>query len=130
MRRTWIRKLVLLVVIAVVFGWLYGRLSPHLFPRETRFGFFAGVLHGAVMPLALPTLLEGRDVELFGANNTGRGYKIGYICGINLCGLIFFGAAFWNPRNQSCPTGPEQGTRTHISQLRKISTTSNGPPAQ
>ncbi len=45
------------------------------------------------MPVALPTLLMGRDVAIFAPNNDGRGYKIGYILGINLCGLVFFGTA-------------------------------------
>ena len=129
-RRGWIKKLVLFAAIAVLLGWFYGWLSPRLFPPEAKFGFTHGVLHGAMMPLALPALLGGRDVELFGANNTGRVYKIGYICGINLCGLIFFGAAFWKPRNIPLAAEPAPGARTHISQPRKISNTFKGPPGQ
>src|SRR6185503_10546394 len=88
--RDWVKKIVLFVAVAVFFGWVYGWVSPRMFPGETRFGFAHGVLHGAMLPLALPTLVMGQDVELFGTNNTGRTYKIGYICGLNLCGLIFF----------------------------------------
>jgi hypothetical protein len=40
----------------------------------------------------------GHDAAIYAPNNSGRGYKIGYICGINACGLIFFGMAFWKPR--------------------------------
>jgi len=60
-------------------------------------------LHGALMPMALPSLVIGQDVDIFAANNSGRPYKIGYIFGINLCGLIFFGAAFWKPKKKSIP---------------------------
>ena len=42
----------------------------------------------------MPSLLEGEDVPIFAANSTGRNYKLGYIAGINGCGLIFFGLAF------------------------------------
>ena len=99
--RDWVKKIILFVAVAVVFGWIYGWVSLRMFPKETKFGFAHGILHGAMMPLALPTLIMGKDVELFAANNTGRGYKIGCICGINLCGLIFFGSAFWKPKKKA-----------------------------
>ena len=89
------------LAVSLLLGWFEGWAWPRMFPKETKFGFAYGLLHGAMSPLALPTLVMGRDVEMFGANNTGRGYKIGYICGINLCGLIFFGSAFWKPGQQS-----------------------------
>jgi hypothetical protein len=68
---------------------------PLAFPRDTRFGFGFGALHGALMPMALPGLLLGQNVEIYASNNSGRTYKLGYIAGINMCGLIFFGSAFW-----------------------------------
>ena len=45
----------------------------------------------------------GKDVDIFDANNSGRGYKLGYIVGINVCGLLFFGSVFWRrpKKNQS-----------------------------
>ncbi len=95
--RDWIKKIVVFVVVAVVMGWFYGWASPRVYPREVRVGFGHGLLHGALMPMALPSLVMGLDVDIFAANNSGRLYKIGYICGINLCGLIFFGSAFWKP---------------------------------
>ena len=58
-------------------------------------GFSRGVLHGALMPLALPNLALGNDVTIYAANNTGRGYKLGYTVGVNGCGLAFFGFFFW-----------------------------------
>lgn len=99
--RDWIKKIALFVVVAVAMGWLYSWASPRAYPRDTRVGFAYGVVHGALMPMALPSLVMGMDVDIFAANNSGRVYKIGYICGINLCGLIFFGSAFWKPGKKS-----------------------------
>ena len=50
------------------------------------------------MPMALPNLLVGDDVSIYAANNTGRLYKVGYIAGVNVCGLAFFGYLFWRAR--------------------------------
>ena len=46
------------------------------------------------MPMAMPSLIIGKNVEIFANNNNGRFYKLGYICGINVCGLLFFGFGF------------------------------------
>lgn len=89
----WLRKGITLAVVTVAFGWFYGWASPWAFPKD-RADFKYGALHGALMPLSLPSLLIGKDVPIYDPLNTGRPYKIGYICGINLCGLFFFGAAF------------------------------------
>jgi len=63
--------------------------------REGPAGFKAGLVDGAVMPVALPWLLLGRDVTLYATDNTGRSYKIGYTCGVNGCGAVFFGSFYW-----------------------------------
>jgi len=52
-------------------------------------------LHGALMPLALPNLLIGRDVPIYAVHNTGVSYKIGYTAGVNACGALFFGCFYW-----------------------------------
>jgi len=104
--RDWIKKLVVFVVVAVVMGWFYGWASPRLFPQDTRLGFGHGMLHGALMPMALPSLVMGLDVDIFAANHSGRSYKLGYICGINVCGLIFFGSVFWKPRPKQAGGSP------------------------
>ncbi len=92
-----LRKAVTLAVVTVLFGWFYVWASPWAFPQNRTAGFGHGVLHGALMPIALPSLVIGRDVPIYATENSGRTYKIGYICGINLCGLAFFGPLFWRP---------------------------------
>jgi len=91
------------IVVALIFGWVYAWASPRVFPKDVRAGFGYGMVHGALMPMALPSLVMGKDVDIFDSNNSGRGYKLGYIVGINVCGLIFFGSVFWRPtrKNQS-----------------------------
>lgn len=106
------------IILAVVFGWLYGWASPRMFPAKTEFGFSHGLLHGGMMPLALPALVMGENVELYGNPNNGRWYKIGFICGINLCGLIFFGSAFWSPKRKPGLDLSQDHSTTHISQPR------------
>ena len=102
---TLLRKALTLAIVTIVFGWFYGWASPWAFPKNRTAGFKYGVLHGALMPLSLPTLVIGKDVPIYAADNSGRGYKIGYICGINACGLVFFGAAFRRPKITSGDCG-------------------------
>jgi hypothetical protein len=94
------RKILLRILsvlfIAFIVGCITGALarvsnSPDSGPA----GFRLGILHGALMPGALPNLLVGRDVTIYAPNNTGRTYKLGYTVGVNGCGAIFFGAFFW-----------------------------------
>lgn len=96
--RDWIKKITLFLVVATFLGWFYGWASPRVFPRDRTLGFGYGMLHGGLMPMALPSLVMGQDVDIFAPNHAGRPYKLGYIVGINICGLIFFGSAFWRPR--------------------------------
>jgi hypothetical protein len=58
-------------------------------------GFARGVVHGALMPCALPSLLVGKNVPIYALQNTGRTYNLGYTVGVNGCGAIFFGALFF-----------------------------------
>jgi len=99
--RTIVISALRLILIGVLLGWLYAWASPKVYPREGKLGFGFGCMHGALMPMALPSLAMGNDVEIFAANNNGRGYKLGYIIGINVCGMVFFGSAFWSPRKKS-----------------------------
>jgi hypothetical protein len=103
-RRPWWKALLLKAAILVGLGLLMGAaydwVAPRMYGPERVPGFRLGVLHGALMPIALPALLMGRDVPIYAATNTGRIYKVGYIAGINLCGMLFFGAAFRKPRGR------------------------------
>ncbi len=99
--RAWLKKIAVFATTILLLSWLYAWTSPHAYPKDRPLDFGHGALHGALMPMALPSLALGQDVEIFAANNTGRPYKLGYIVGINLCGLLVFGAAFWKPKKQS-----------------------------
>jgi hypothetical protein len=96
--RRWGAKVATLVLVGLVLGWGYRWAVPRFYGPETTAGFWLGTLHGALMPTALPSLLMGHDVPIYAARNTGRSYKLGYIAGINVCGLLFFGLAFRRPR--------------------------------
>jgi hypothetical protein len=106
--RKWALKAASLVVTGVIFGLLYSWAAPRFYRPDQRPGFWMGTLHGALMPVAAPSLLMGEDVPIYAPNNTGRSYKLGYIGGINLCGFIFFGLTFWQPggrRGEESPQG-------------------------
>jgi len=91
-------KIATLVLFGLALGFGYGWAASRLYAPEQSPGFGLGLLHGALMPAALPTLLMGKDVPIYAQKNTGRVYKVGYIAGINLCGTLFFGLAFARPR--------------------------------
>ena len=59
-------------------------------------GLYRGMLHGALMPMAWPALLLGKDQEVYAGKNEGRLYKLGYSWGVNLSGLVFFGWFFFS----------------------------------
>lgn len=103
-RSSWVKRLALkavtLVLLGLLLGFGYDWAAPRFYGPERLAGFRLGVLHGALMPVALPSLLLGRDVPIYAARNIGRTYKLGYIAGINLCGLVFFGFAFRRPQKQ------------------------------
>ena len=100
-RKLWLKKIAYFLIASMLLGWFYGWSFPRAFPKDKPMGFGYGMLHGALMPLALPSLLMGQDVDIFAAVNSGRSYKIGYICGINVCGLSFFGPLFWRPKRRA-----------------------------
>ena len=93
-KRLLIRVLSLLLV-AVCIGWILNQSAQLVNQRGERAGFGLGMVQGVLMPLALPNLAVGRDVNIYSSNNTGRTYKLGYTAGVNLCGLVFFGFFFW-----------------------------------
>jgi hypothetical protein len=93
-------KIIALTVIslALIFGQSWA--STRCYRPDYAAGFYTGLLEGALMPAALPGLLAGKDVPIYAPNNDGRGYKIGFIVGLNTCGTFFFGIAFWQPRKR------------------------------
>src|SRR5262245_36744530 len=94
-----VRKILWSLLIACVIGavihWTLLRLVRY---DGQPAGFAQGMVQGALMPMALPNLLIGDDMTIYAPNNIGRMYKLGYIAGVNACGLIFFGYFFWRLR--------------------------------
>jgi hypothetical protein len=94
-------KIVILVLLGALLGMCQGWAATTRLYSPTRIaGFHTGVMEGALMPAAMPSLLMGKDLPIYAPNNIGRGYKIGYLLGINMCGTVFFGIAFWRPRKR------------------------------
>ena len=94
-----------LVLLGLALGFGYDWAAPRFYGPERVPGFRLGILHGALMPVALPSLLLSKDVPIYAEKNQGRLYKLGYIAGINACGFVFFGLTFWRPERSS----PEAG---------------------
>ena len=93
-------KIVALVVLGVALGVAQGWAATRSYKPEQVAGFYLGLLHGFLMPAALPGLLMGNNFPIYAPNNSGRLYNIGYLVGINTCGTLFFGVAFRFPRNR------------------------------
>jgi len=90
-------KIAFLVLLGLLLGFGQDWMASRYYGSERVAGFRLGVIHGVLMPAALPALLMGKDVAIYARANEGRPYKIGYILGINLCGTLFFGVAFLPP---------------------------------
>lgn len=88
-------RVVGIVCCAMVAGWVLQQAVAAAERQQGDAGFCQGMLHGALMPCAMPHLLMGHDVRIIAENNTGRTYKLGYTVGVNGCGAIFFGLFFW-----------------------------------
>ncbi len=88
-------RLAVIFIVAMCLGTIPSRLSALLDRQSRPAGFAMGMLQGALMPMALPNLVLGRDIPIYSDNNTGVLYKLGYTCGVNVCGALFFGFVFW-----------------------------------
>ena len=90
-----ILRIALIVVVTYGFGWVLNKSATSSNLRPEPAGFARGMLHGALMPGAMPTLLLGKDVVIYSENNNGRLYKLGYTLGVNAMGAFFFGSFYW-----------------------------------
>jgi hypothetical protein len=93
-------KIVILVSLGLLLGFGHGWASSRFYRPECVAGFHTGVIQGMLMPAALPALLLGKDLPIYAPHNSGRGYNIGFLLGVNTCGVVFFGIAFWRPRKR------------------------------
>ena len=93
-----LKRVAMFVAFGLAIGWMLHRAETYFTQRPEPAGFGCGLVQGALMPIALPGLLLGRDVTIYAPHNTGRTYKLGYTTGVNGCGLIFFGFFFWRVR--------------------------------
>jgi hypothetical protein len=91
-------KIASVLVVAATIGFLLNHLASSLERTGRPAGFSRGLVQGALMPMAMPNLLVGRDITIYAPQNTGRLYKLGYTMGVNVCGALFFGMFFWRVR--------------------------------
>lgn len=86
-------------MVVLLIGWTIGNLTSALEAYTSRQpgpgGFGRGILHGVLMPFALPNLVVGQNVTIYQTNNIGRLYNLGFTMGVNCCGLVFFTYSSW-----------------------------------
>ena len=90
-----LRRILVIAVATALIAALVHAAAAALEKNPRPAGFARGLLQGALMPAALPNLIVGNDVTIYSENNTGVPYKLGYTCGVNGCGAVFFGMFFW-----------------------------------
>ena len=100
-----------IVLLATIAGKILDSSAHFVEEGKSRAGFGQGMLHGALMPCAMPHLMVGRDVIIYAGNNNGRPYKLGYTVGVNSCGAVFFGFAFWRLNRWRKGAPPPPGVR-------------------
>ncbi len=88
-------RVAMYLILAFAIGAVLNRVAASLERSAHPAGFRRGMLQGALMPMALPNLLVGRDVMIYSQLNTGVKYKLGYTAGVNACGALFFGVLYW-----------------------------------
>jgi cyanate permease len=91
----WILRVAKFIAVAVAVSCLELGINHCIHTADRPAGFMVGIADGALMPMAMPALLAGKDMPIYAANNCGRLYKLGYTVGVNGCGAIFFGVLFW-----------------------------------
>lgn len=93
-------KFIVMSIFVWILACLQGWASKHSYKPEQCADFKTGILHGILMPASFPTLIMGHDIPIYAPNNTGKNYKIGYLLGLNTCGSVFFGLAYWGMGNR------------------------------
>ncbi len=93
--RTILSRIVSILIAAAIIACATNLLTRLSNRNSGPAGFARGIVHGALMPCALPSLLVGKNVPIYAIENTGRTYNLGYTVGVNGCGAIFFGALFF-----------------------------------
>lgn len=96
-RRSWgpsVLRFFGFVLIAAAAGTLLNAAGRKFDSDRQPAGFVRGMVE-ALMPMAWPNLLAGRDVRIYSAKNVGIHYKLGYTLGVNVCGAVFFGGVYW-----------------------------------
>jgi len=81
----------LIIAATYAVGWVMNQSVLRAGDRAEAPGFGTGMIHGALMPGAMPSLLFGKDIVIYAPRNNGRLYKLGYTFGVNVCGALFFG---------------------------------------
>lgn len=94
-KRRFRTKFLSILLFGILLGCGVHLAAKRLHDKSRAAGFVEGLMHGALMPIAMPNLLVGNDVTIYAANNTGRTYKLGYTVGVNGCGALFFGVFYW-----------------------------------
>jgi hypothetical protein len=88
-------KFVVMSVFVALLASLQGWAAKSSYNPENCADFKMGFLHGVLLPAAFPALVAGHNLPIYAPNNTGCNYKIGLLLGLNSCGSVFFGLAYW-----------------------------------
>ena len=94
-------KIVLLTILSVALGWAQGWAASRTYKPEHVGGFHTGLLHGLLMPAALPGLLLGQNLPIYAPNNSGRGYNIGTFSASTPAAPCFLASVFGSVRDGS-----------------------------
>ena len=88
-------KFVVMTVFVIILAMFQGWAAKNSYKPNQCADVKVGFMHGFLLPAAFPGLLAGHDLPIYTSNNNGRNYKVGYILGLNSCGTVFFGLAYW-----------------------------------
>jgi hypothetical protein len=88
-------KFIVMTAFVFLLAWLQGWAAKNSYKPENCADFKMGIVHGILMPAAFPALIAGHNLPIYAPNNTGCNYKIGLLLGLNTCGTVFFGLAYW-----------------------------------